>query len=158
MACAKSPGERARLGRKARRCQLPRAIRVNTLSLPVPLNEKSGHCSNDFGLAAAINIPVASECRKHVLVSEILGPCLLLLGRLAKLPAEESEGLPKTVRIEIGQARRHERLLGDGPDRTGVAPVLAVQAHRPEPEIVADRDLGRRKKRIVQPPKLFRPR
>src|SRR5262249_8637924 len=92
-----------------------------------------------------------------MLVPQILRPSLVLLGSLTKLPTKKCQGLPKTVWVELGKSCRCKRLLEDAPDRVRVAPVLAVQAHRPEPQIVALRNLGCREQRIIQPPQFFGP-
>ena len=89
---------------------------------------------------------------------EILDPQRFTRGvpvRPRDLAAKQRQRLPEAVRVEVRQARRREGFLEDGPDRTGAAPVLAVQIHRREPEIVAHRDLGRGETADRPAPKAF---
>jgi hypothetical protein len=44
--------------------------------------------TDDFGLPVPRNVAVARKRRQHILVAEVLGPRLVLLGRLADLAAE----------------------------------------------------------------------
>src|SRR4029077_9069530 len=74
-----------------------------------------------------------------MLVSQVLGPSLVLLRCLTKLPTEKRQGLSETVRIEIRKARRRERLLEDRPDGTGVAPVFAVLLDMERLEVLVPR-------------------
>jgi hypothetical protein len=100
----------------------------------------------------AAHVAVAAKGRQHVLMPEILRPGLVLLGRFAFLPRKQRQRLPKAVRVEVRQASRGEGLPEDGPDRSGTTPVPAIQAHCPEPKIVADRDLRCREQLSVRPP------
>src|SRR5262249_29335278 len=98
---------------------------------------------DDFPLSIAADVALAAQFRQQVFMTEILRPGFVFLRRPAFLAAEQCQCLPEGVRIEVRQARRRKRLLEDGPDRTGAAPVLAVQSYRRKTEIFADRDLCR---------------
>jgi hypothetical protein len=58
----------------------------------------------DLRLPMPCNVTVARKCREDILVAEVLGPSLVLLGRLADLAAEKRQGFPKAMRVEVGQA------------------------------------------------------
>jgi hypothetical protein len=45
--------------------------------------------TNDLGLPVRCNIAIARKFRQHVLVAEVLGPSLVLLGRLADVFAQK---------------------------------------------------------------------
>lgn len=83
--------------------------------------------ADDLRLAVPGNVAVAGKRRQDVLMAEVLGPRLVLLRRSALLPSEQRQGLPKAVWVEVGQAGRREGVLEDRSDRTGAAPVLAVE-------------------------------
>jgi hypothetical protein len=55
----------------------------------------------------------------------------------------------------VGKAGQCECILEDGPDRTSVAPVLAVEARYLELAVIPKVDFGRRKERIVQVPEFL---
>src|SRR5215470_1376632 len=58
----------------------------------------------DLRLPMPCNVTVARKCREDILVAEVLGPSLVLLGRLADLAAEKRQGFPEAMRVEVGQA------------------------------------------------------
>ena len=60
-------------------------------------------------------------------MAEVLRPSLVLLRGLADLAAEECQGFPEAVRVEIGQVGGCEGVLKNLPDGTGAAPGLAVE-------------------------------
>jgi hypothetical protein len=72
------------------------------------------------------------------------GPRLVFLRRFTDLAAEQGQGLPEAVRVEIGQAGRRERCLEDRPDPARAAPVFAVEARGLEKPGVPDHDPCRR--------------
>ena len=75
-------------------------------------------------------LPDSKSGRKHVFMPEVLRPSLIFFRSLAFLAAKQRQRLPEAMRVEVRQSRRRERLLEDGPDRTGAAPLLAVQSRR----------------------------
>jgi len=83
--------------------------------------------TNDLGLPVPCNIAIARKCRQHVLVAEVLRPCLVVLRRLADPTAKERQGLTEAMRVEVGQAGRREGILENLSDWADAAPVLAVE-------------------------------
>src|SRR5262245_45013688 len=115
-----------------------------------------GKAANDLRLAIAANVPVARERRHHLIMPEILRPGLVFLGCFANAAPQKCQRLPKGVGIKVRKSGRRECLPEYLPDRTGAAPVLAVQPRCRKPEIVVQHYLGSWEQRIVQPPELFR--
>jgi hypothetical protein len=58
-------------------------------------------------------------------MAEVLRPGLHFRPGLANIPSERDQGVTEAVRIGIRQACLFERPLEDGPDRAGIAPLLA---------------------------------
>ena len=100
--------------------------------------------ADDLRLPVSGDVAVARKRRQHILVAEVLGPRLVLLGRLADLAAEKRQGLPEAVRVEVGEAGGREGALENRSDRAGAAPVLAVEARCLEMPTVPNHDLRRR--------------
>jgi len=119
--------------------------------------QRAAQPTNDFRLPMPSDIAVAGKRRQHVFVSEVLGPGLIFLRRLANLTTEKRQGLPEAVRVEVGKTGRHEGVLEDRPYGAGAAPVLAVGPGYLEMPSVADHDLGRREQRIVEAPQFLPP-
>ena len=116
---------RPRLGRRAlstdlsqRRPQEVRHSLLRRVGPPKPFDQ--------FRLPVSANRAVASECRQHLLVAEVLRPGLELLwgttGALAKLHQSVADG----VGIEIGQARPLKRFPEQLAYRRGGGPGVAV--------------------------------
>ena len=100
--------------------------------------------TNDLGLPVPRDVPVARKRRQNVLVAEVLGPSLVLFGRLADLAPEKRQGLPEAVRVEVGEAGGREGVLENLPDGARAAPVLAVEPRCLEMPSVSDHDFRRR--------------
>src|SRR5262252_2620547 len=103
------------------------------------------------------DVAITRKRRQHVLVAQVLRPCLVLLGGLADLAAEERQSLAKAVWVEVGQTSRGKGVLENRSDRAGAAPVLTVEPRCLEMPSDSDHDFGRREWRIVEPPKLLLP-
>jgi hypothetical protein len=108
--------------------------------------------ANDLSLPVPPHIAVAGKRRQHILVAQVLAPCLVLLGRHADLAAEKRQGLTKAVRVEVGQTGGRESPLENVPNGTGAAPVLAVEPLCLEMSRIPDYDFRRRKQRIIETP------
>jgi len=77
---------------------------------------------------------VAAKRRQYMLMAEILRPSLVLLRRSTPSSAKKRQRLPEAVGVEVWQPDRHECLFEHDTDRTGAAPVLAVQSGHFEPK------------------------
>ena len=111
-----------------------------------------GKAADDLRLAMAANIAVAGESRHDMIVPKVLRPSLVFLRCSANSAPEKRQGLPETVRVEVRKSGRRERLLEYLPDRTGIAPVPAIQSGGHEAKIGTRSDARRREQRIVEPP------
>jgi len=69
-----------------------------------------------------------------MLMAEILRPSLVLLRRSTPSSAKKRQRLPEAVGVEVWQPDRHECPIEHDTDRTGAAPVLAVQSGHFEPK------------------------
>src|SRR5260370_10571442 len=113
--------------------------------------------ANDLSLPVPPHIAVAGKRRQHILVAQVLAPCLVLLGRNADLAAEKRQGLTKAVRVEVGQTGGREGVLENCADGASAAPMLSVESRCLEMPSVTDHDLGRWKQRIAEAPELLPP-
>src|SRR5260221_12239577 len=86
----------------------------------------------DSGLAVRGDRPITVEGRHGAGVAKILAIGLPLFRRPAYFLAEHGQGVPKTMRIVIGEPRPFECLLENPADGPGVPPVLSVQPHSSE--------------------------
>ena len=76
-------------------------------------------------------VTIAAKSRQYMLMAEILRPSLVLLRRSTSLSAKKRQRLPEAVGVEVD---RHECLFEHDADRTGAAPVFAVQSGHFEPQ------------------------
>jgi hypothetical protein len=106
---------------------------------------------DDFGLTMPPDITIARKRCQDVLVAKILAPRLVLLRRLADLPAEKRQCLTEAVRVKVRQARRRKSQFENLPNGPCAALVFAVEASGLEMVIASDDDFCRREKGIVGP-------
>ena len=81
------------------------------------LGIESGLCTarpaqfvQNFRLSLSRNCAIACESRQYVFMSEVLAPSLEDLRRCATLFTQSGKRVTETMRVEIRQARRFERL------------------------------------------------
>lgn len=107
---------------------------------------------NQLGLLCGWHFAVARLHGEHLLVPDILRPCLELFRDSAKPLAKLHERVPEAMRIEIGQTSRFEGLLVDRADRPGAAPMLPRQPGCHEAAVLAQPDLRLREQRVIITP------
>lgn len=96
---------------------------------------------------------IASERRQDLIVAKVLAPRLELLRRAAALFGESDERVTQPMRGKIGQARNRKATAEHFADRASTAPMAAVQPRRLKVVFFANFHTGRRKQRIIRPPK-----
>ena len=109
----------------------------------------------NFALSCRRNDAVARKRGKNAFMSEVLRPRLERFGVKPEVVSKLHKRVPKRMWIEIVQARERTSLLEDRANRVRVRLTLTVEPNCAEGEIIAGRNLGFRKDRLLRTEALF---
>jgi hypothetical protein len=106
--------------------------------------------SHDVRLLGSAESAVRCEGRHQFLMAKVLTAGFHRLYRAAGFLAKLGERLSKRVRMEVWQTRGQKCSLEYFPDRPGIGPMTAIEAHRTELTVIAHSDQGCWEQRVVK--------
>src|SRR5258707_591309 len=113
--------------------------------------------ANDLSLPVPPHIAVAGKRRQHILVAQVLAPCLVLLGQNAALAAKRRQVLKKVVRVEVGQTGGREGVFENRAEGASAPQLLSVESRCLKMRGVPPHVFGRGKQRLPEPPDFLPP-